>query len=135
MLPLLQRIPIELVIVDVVEEEAVDTGLAGGHVDAVAIEAAIAALPRRVADVDGRAADARVLDAARDAGTLVANDLALGRRAKNLGIRWLRTADLVVLAARTSSLPAAEARQAIVSLESAGRITADLASQYLAELS
>ncbi len=132
---MLQRIPIELLIVDVVEGEAVEAGMAGGHVDAVAIEAAIAALPRRVADVDGRAADAQVLDAARDAGTLVANDLALGRRAKNLGIRWLRTADLVVLAARTSSVPTDEARQAIVALESAGRITADLASQYLAELS
>jgi len=72
-----------------------------------------------------------VVTAAREVGTLVANDLALGRRARNLGVRWLRTADLVVLGVRTSVISDGEARDAIVALRDAGRLTPELAGEYL----
>jgi len=124
----------ETVILDVVEDEAVGAGLAGGHPDAAAIEAAIVGSPRRSGD-RRVSVDAAVLAVARDVGTLVTNDLALGRRARNFGVRWLRTADLVVLAARMSLLPATEGRDAIVALRDAGRVTPDLAAEYLQELS
>jgi len=42
-----------------------------------------------------------VLAAALGVGTLVSNDLVLGRRAANLGVRWLRTADLLILCVKT----------------------------------
>jgi hypothetical protein len=133
LLQLLSRVPVEAVILDVVAEESVDVGLAGGHADAVAIEEALAGLPRRRSDREV-SADAAVLAAARVAGTLVANDLALGRRARNLGVRWLRTADLVVFAYRTSAIGADEGRAAIVALRDAGRLSPELAADYLEEL-
>jgi predicted nucleic acid-binding protein len=133
LLQLLSRVPVEAVILDVVAEESVDAGLAGGHADAAAIEEAIAGFPRRRGDRDV-SADAAVLSTARGVGTLVANDLALGRRARNLGVRWLRTADLVVLAYRTSAIPADEGRAAIAALRDAGRLSPELASEYLQEL-
>src|SRR4051794_25042452 len=83
LLQLLSRVPVEAVILDVVAEESVDAGLAGGHADAAAIEEAIAGFTRRRADREV-SADAAVLAAAREVGTLIANDLALGRRARNL---------------------------------------------------
>jgi len=133
LLQLLSRVPIEPVILDVVAEECVDAGLARGHADAAAIEEAVAAFPRRMAD-RGVSADAAVLAAARGVGTLITNDLALGRRARNLGVRWLRTADLVVLATRTSTIGAGAARDAIVALRDAGRLSHELAVEYLEEL-
>ena len=79
------RTPVQPVIVDVVEAEVVEAGLARGHPDAAAIEAAIAALSRRPTPSGPGSADAAVLEATRGEGTLVANDLALGRRARTLG--------------------------------------------------
>lgn len=133
LLPLLSKLPMEPVIVDVVHAETVESGLAGGHADAAAIETTIAGFPRR-ASVAGDLPDVAVLDAARDVGILVANDLALGRRARNLGVRWLRTPDLVVLLARTGRVGGEEARRAITALLESGRITADLAAEYALEL-
>nr|MDQ6948409.1 hypothetical protein [Actinomycetota bacterium] len=75
-----------------------------------------------------------VLAAARGVGTLITNDLALGRRARNLGVRWLRTADLVVFATRASTIGAGGARDAIVALRDAGRLSHELAVEYLEEL-
>ena len=75
-----------------------------------------------------------VLAAVHD-GTLVCNDMTLGRRARNLGTRWLRTADLVILLQRSGAASRLEARSAIDALVSAGRMTADLGAEYLEELS
>lgn len=55
----------------------------------------------------------------------------LGRRARNLGVQWLRTADLLV----AGGLPVAEARAALVALRDSGRVTPALVDQYLEELS
>lgn len=134
LLSLLQKLPVQPVIVDVVEAEVVDDGLARGHPDAAAIEGAIGALPRRSTPSGLASADAAVLEAARGVGTLVANDLALGRRARNLGVRWLRTADLVVLLAATGAMREDDARDAITSLADAGRLSPDLAGAYLEDL-
>jgi len=133
LLPLIGKLPVEFVILDVVEDESVQAGLARGHADAAAIEAAIAGLDRRAGDPN-LSPDAAVLAAARTVGTLVSNDLALGRRARNVGSRWLRTADLVVLAARTSAIDTPEARHAIIALRDASRISPELATEYLEEL-
>lgn len=133
LLPLLALLPVEPVIVDVVEAESVSDGLAGGHADAAAIEATIAPFPRHTS-AGTRPPDAAVLDAARQVGTLVANDLALGRRARNLGARWLRTADVVVLLRRTGQIDRAQATGAIAALRDTGRVGVDLAADYLAEL-
>lgn len=64
LLPLLALLPVEPVIVDVVEAESVSDGLAGGHADAAAIEATIAPFPRHTS-AGTRPPDAAVLDAAR----------------------------------------------------------------------
>jgi len=133
LLPLLSQLPVEPVILEVVYGEAVEAGLAGGHADAAAIEAAIAYLPRRSSD-PGDLPDAAVLRAAREVGSLAANDLALGRRARNVGVNWLRTADLVVLLARTARMSTEEGRRAVGALKHAGRVSGDLADEYLAEL-
>jgi len=130
LLQLLRRPLLKPIILDVVEEESVGAGLARGHPDAAAIEEAIVGCERRAGDRKV-SADAAVLTAAREVGTLVANDLALGRRARNLGVRWLRTADLVVLGVRTSVISDGEARDAIVALRDAGRLTPELAVEYL----
>lgn len=122
------------VVLDVVHAEAVDAGRAGGHADAVAIEAAVAGHELNAVDPTG-SVDARVLHAAASVGLLLTNDLALGRRARNLGVRWLRTADLVVLAHRSGQLQAPAARAVIVALRDAGRLTAALADAYVEELS
>ncbi len=49
-------------------------------------------------------------------------------------MRWLRTADLVVLAARTWVIDAGEARDSIIALREAQRLTPQLAAEYLEEL-
>lgn len=133
LLALLDRIPIQPVLLDVVQAEAVQAGLARQHPDAAAIASATAQLPvARTPHMD--TIDAGVLAASRDVGTLVANDLALGRRAKNAGVRWLRTADLIVLGSQTGDLSQAEARRAVLALRTAGRISEGLAASYLEEL-
>ncbi len=86
------------------------------------------------ATTDAATADAAVLQSAKDIGVLVTNDLALGRRARNLGVAWLRTADLVILAVRVGGISRAEGVAAVAALRDARRITAELAEDYLEEL-
>lgn len=133
LLSLLARLPVEPAIAGVVEREAVEQGLARGYADAAAIESAVASFPR-VATKGAVSADAEVLNAAQESGVLVANDLALGRRAHNLGVKWLRTADLVLLLVETKAMTSREAREAISALTAAGRLTEELSAEYLEEL-
>jgi hypothetical protein len=132
LLGLLARLPFDLVWLDVIKRETVDSGVAGGHPDATAIEHATR---RWAVRSSGRAAawpvDAVVVAAAAQAGLLVSNDRALGRRARNLGAQWLRTADVVVLLQETGAMDAGEARAAIVALRDATRLSPELAEAYL----
>jgi rRNA-processing protein FCF1 len=132
-LPMLSMTPIEPVILDVVVDEVVTRGLAAGYADAAAIEAYFSGLSVRPAG-QVRSVDTAVLEASQKAGVLVANDLALGRRARNAGVRWLRTADVVLLAVRAGGMAAAEGASAISALLSAGRLTDDLAASYREDL-
>ncbi len=134
LLDLVGRLPVEPVILDVVFDEAVDRGLQSGRPDATAIAASLHGRPITPSPTGAASVDAAVLLAARAVGALVANDLALGRRARNLGVLWLRTADLVVLAVRTSAMAAGEGRDALSALEASGRLAADLADAYRDEL-
>lgn len=134
LLQLLAHTVIRPVVLDAVRAEAVDAGQSGGHPDAAAIEAAIVGVSTKETDADLRSVDAMVLQAAREVGLLVANDLALGRRARNLGVRWLRTADLVLLLVATEALTDDDGRRAILALLDSGRITAELSDAYLEEL-
>jgi hypothetical protein len=110
----------------------VDSGVAGGHPDAVAIESATRnLLVRRTGRPGASPVDAVVVEVAAQAGVLVSNDLALGRRARNLGVHWLRTADVVILLRETEAIDAGEARAAIVALRDATRISPELADAYL----
>lgn len=133
LLPLVPRCGLEVVVLDVVYTEAVTEGVAAGHADATSISAALRAWPQ-TPGVVGVLPDAAVLHAATETGLLVTNDLALGRRARNAGVRWLRTADLVVLAVRSDRMGAVEGMAAITALRDARRITAALAEEYLEEL-
>lgn len=132
-LGLLAKVPLECVVLDVVRVETVTAGRAGGHADATAIETAIAALGPVAAEPAG-SVDEAVLATAVARGTLVANDLALGRRAANLGARWLRTADLVLLCVRTGSLHPTGGRAALTALHASGRLTQALLISYLEEI-
>jgi hypothetical protein len=133
LLPLLSKIPVEPVLIDVVEQETIAEGLAGGHGDAQAIRDA--APPLFVTASRGPSStDEAVLLAAIEIGTLVANDVALGRRARSLGVLWLRSADLIVLAVRKGTVGVVEGRRAIQSLLASGRITSELADAYGREL-
>jgi hypothetical protein len=111
-----------------------DSRLAGGHADASAIEAALSGLPVTPAPA-ATSVDAAVLAAAVGAGTLLSNDLALGRGARNAGVRWFRTADLVVLAHRLRRLHLDDSRAVVQALRDSGRLTSNLAEDYLEELS
>lgn len=120
---------------DSVVEEAVAQGRVNLHADSFAIEAALDALGLDVIDAPtARSIDDAVLQAAVEAGVLLTNDLTLGRRARNLGARWLRTADLVVMLVRRSIIDASRGRAAIISLRDSARITDQLAHDYLEEL-
>lgn len=110
-----------------------EEGLERGYPDAAAIERAIADLPVAKGTV-AATVDATVLDAGRAQGVLLTNDVALGRRAANLGVRWLRTADLVMLCVRSGSIGRERGIAAVRALRSAGRLTADLFHAYLEEL-
>lgn len=79
--------------------------------------------------------DQVVLEVGRQHGALLTSDLALGRRASNLGIRWLRTADFVVLCVRIGKVSTDQGIAALRALHSAGRITEALLRDYLEELS
>lgn len=139
-LEVLSHAPVPLVVPSEVRKEAVVDGLARGHTDAAAIEQAIKAIPDLSTKADPSPAemhsvDHAVLKAGRLHGALLTNDLALGRRAANLGVRWLRTADLVVLCVRTGKIDTARGEAALRALRSAGRITHALLQDYLEELS
>jgi rRNA-processing protein FCF1 len=130
---LLDRCELELVTLDVVWAEAVTAGVAGGYADATAVQTALAG--RSVTESpDATTADVAVLQSAMNIGVLVTNDLALGRRARNVGVAWLRTADLVILAVRVGGISRAEGEAAVTALRDARRITAELAEDYLEEL-
>lgn len=132
-LDLLRHCPLELVVPAEVQQETVTAGLTRGHSDAAAIETAIAPLESQPPGAAG-SADAAVLHLSRSMGTLITNDVALGRRAANLGAGWLRTADLVVLCVRSDRIASERGLAALQSLYSAGRITADLLDAYRKEL-
>lgn len=65
---------------------------------------------------------------------LITNDVALGRRASNLGVGWLRTADLVVVCARLNRITPERGLAALQGLFSSGRITKELLDDYRREL-
>lgn len=133
LLTLLGDAPLELAVPDVVYRETVVEGVAHGHPDAAAIEAAVTGLPTMTVR-ETSTADQAVLDAAVKVGALLTNDVGLGRRAANLGVRWLRTADLVVLCVRTGRLGAQDGLGALDALYSAGRISEELLIDYRKEL-
>ncbi len=133
LLAVLPRLPVELVILDVVWDEVVVAGRSGQHADAVAIEHALNTRPRRPTAVAGTV-DEAVLVAALDDGTLACNDMTLGRRARNLGARWVRTADLLVLLARSGAGGEKEAAGGIEALFTAGRISQQMRDEYLETL-
>lgn len=131
---MLAGVDLEPVVLDVVRAECVLAGAAGGHADAAAIDTALAGYPVQPTSTAAPTVDLSVLEASREVGALVTNDLALGRRARSLGAHWLRTADLVVLSVRAGRLDALRAQRAIDALQAAGRITAELAHDYYLEL-
>lgn len=134
LLGLLERSPLRAVVPQEVRRETVAEGLARGYPDAAAIESIVARLPTtgsgQVEDVDEA-----VLGLARAKGTLLTNDVALGRRASNLGVRWLRSADVVVLCVREGRLDREAGLGALAALHGAGRITDALLGEYSEELS
>ncbi|MGH7687368.1 MAG: hypothetical protein ACREN2_11200 [Candidatus Dormibacteria bacterium] len=134
LLDVLRTAAVEPVLLDVVRAEIVDEGRRGGYSDATALAAAVADLQQT--PTAGRAPiDARILEAARTIGMLIANDLALGRRARSLGIAWIRTADLILLAVESGSMSGREGIQGVTALEASGRITSELADAYREQLS
>lgn len=134
LLPVLGRVDLEPVVLDVVREECIRAGLAGGHADAAVIESVFDRLDVVATPTGSDSADAALLHGARDVGAIVTNDLALGRRARSLGVPWLRTADLIIWAVRTAGMSSVAGRRAIQALRSAGRVSEELAQDYLEEL-
>jgi rRNA-processing protein FCF1 len=130
LLGLIPAVPVEPVLLDVVQAEIVAEGRRGGHADASAITAAVADTPVMPTEDRERSIDARVLNAARRVGVLIANDLSLGRRARSLGVQWIRSADMLVIALRSGSISSAAALDGVRALEQAGRITRELADAY-----
>lgn len=125
--------PVRLIVPEEVYTEAVKEGRAGGHADASAIESAVKPLEIRSSGQTG-SVDERVLYLSRIVGLLITNDVALGRRAANLGIGWLRTADLVLACLRLGTINKDRARAALQSLHDAGRITPELLKAYSKEV-
>lgn len=134
LLPVLGRVDLEPVVLDVVHDECIHAGMSGGHADAAVIQTAFEQLDVVATPAGSDNADAAVLHAARDVGALVTNDLALGRRARSLGLTWLRTADLIVWSARTAGTSPVAGRRAIEAMRAAGRLSEALAQDYLEEL-
>lgn len=122
-----------LIVPEEVYTEAVEDGRAGGHADAAAIESAVEPLEIRASGQTG-SVDERVLYLSRRVGLLITNDVSLGRRAANLGIGWLRTADLVLACFRLGAINTDRARAALQGLHGAGRITPELLEAYSKEL-
>jgi rRNA-processing protein FCF1 len=134
LLDILRAVPVEPVLLDVVHAEIVNEGRRGGYADAAALTAAVTVIPVTTTKGRGSPADARVLDIAQDVGVLIANDLALGRRARSVGILWIRTADLIVLAVRSGSMSSADGTDGLRALEETGRISRELADEYREQL-
>ncbi len=134
LLNLLQAVPVEPVLLDVVHSEIVEEGRRGGHPDAAALTTAVASVPVMTTKAQHGPVDARVLEAAQDVGVLIANDLALGRRARSLGVSWIRTAGVILLAVRSGSISTAEGIDGLTSLEATGRVTRELADAYRDQL-
>lgn len=132
-LPLLGRLPLDLVVIRSVYAETVTDGRARGHADATGIQHALAGLSP-ADDPPGVTVDAMVLAAAVDVGAVATNDLVIGRRAANLGVRWLRTGDLVVLGVATGSFDQTMGRRAIEALAATGRITMELRDAFLEDI-
>lgn len=133
LLDVLRSAAVEPVLLDVVHAEIVGEGRRGGHADAVVLAGAVAAVPVTPTEPDDRV-DTRVLNGARQIGVLIANDLALGRRARSLGVAWIRTADLVVLSVKQGSMSSADGVEGLRALEASGRISAELADTYREQL-
>lgn len=132
-LSLLRVAPLHWVVLAVVHDEVVTAGLASGHADAAAIGAALDGFPLQ-ATPTASSVDAAVVAAAAETGAVMANDVVIGRRASSLGASWLRTADLVAVLAGIGALATAAARESIVALHVAGRISGELRDAYLADL-
>lgn len=133
LLPLLRVAAVDPVLLDVVQAEIVEEGRRGGYADAAVLTGAVAGIPLTIT-ADRGSADSRVLDAAKETGMLIANDLALGRRARSLGVAWIRTADLIILGVRRGSMSQREAMEGLSALEATGRITSGLADAYREQL-
>lgn len=78
--------------------------------------------------------DDAVLRVAQTVGGMLSNDLALGRRAANLGVTWLRTADLVMVCVRAGGLAPDHGLASLEALHDAGRITDEQLDAYREEL-
>ncbi len=134
LLDVLAAVPVEPILLDVVHAEIVDEGRRGGYADAAALTAAMEAIPVVPTQRRQGPVDSAVLNAAETVGMLVANDLALGRRARSLGIAWIRTADLIILAVRSRSMSSSVGLEALTALEACGRVTPELADAYREQL-
>lgn len=132
-LGLLERSPLPVRIPEEVRREVVTEGRSGGHADAWAIESALGTIDSIDVQADLRG-DAAVLAAAHSDGTLMCNDQALGRRARSLGLGWMRTVDFIVLCARAGRCSDEDGRHAIQALFDTGRISPELRDAYLEEL-
>lgn len=135
LLGLLPRLPVTPVLLDVVWQEVVEAGLDAGHPDAALLNTALSGLPIVSTERTTSVIEAVVLAQSLAVGVLVSNDLPLGRRSRNLGVDWLRTADLLLLAQRSGRVSTIEARQAVTSLRSAARIDSTAEESYLRSLS
>lgn len=133
LLHVLNAAAVEPVLLDVVHAEIVGEGRRGGHADAAILAAAVAAVPV-TATTSRDPADARVLEGAQWIGVLIANDLALGRRARTLGVAWIRTADLIIAGVKRGSMSSSDGAEAVRALEASGRITSELADAYREQL-
>lgn len=132
-LSLLQHIPVDPLIIDSVYAETVTDGLDSGHPDAAAIESALQVTERRRDPASGTV-DEMVVAAAQEVGVVVTNDAVIGRRAATVGARWLRTADLFILALANETIDRDVCRAAIEALYGTGRITEALRTAYLKEM-
>ncbi|MEW6581452.1 MAG: hypothetical protein AB1416_01655 [Actinomycetota bacterium] len=128
---LLLESPLGVVIPDVAWQETVEVGRAAGDDDARVVEERLSHLERRASASDG---DAGVLEVARGSDGLVCDDIVLGRRARSLGVRWLRTPDLVLLLVRCGRISRSRGQGAITALREAGRLHEANALSYLKEL-